>query len=295
MFISAIERVSKFTRPVNSIIRTYGGKQLIPGSSTLFFVNESGYAITCRHVVELLGNAEHMNAQFSQFRAERNSILPGSKQKAQLKGLEIKYKYQADTVIQVKNNFVDCVDSMSGFTCHTHPTLDLAIIKFNDYKNIHYQDCARFLRDTSRIKQGKFLCRLGFPFPEFNNFIFNAATDDIEWTNQGISRSPQFPIEGMVTRFLADQQQLYGIELSTPGLRGQSGGPLFDEKGTVYGMQFSTKHLHLGFDLVDTEILVNNGVKKISDYSFLHLGQCIHADAIKNFLRQHQVPFYEED
>ena len=27
MFISAIESVSKFTRPVNSIIRTYGGKQ----------------------------------------------------------------------------------------------------------------------------------------------------------------------------------------------------------------------------------------------------------------------------
>jgi len=295
MFISAIERVSKFTRPVNSIIRTYGGKQLMPGSSTIFFVNDKGYAVTCKHVVEMLLGAENINNNFINFKRERQLIVNDGKFKAQLKGLELKYKYNPDTVIQVKNNFVDCVDSMSGFTCHVHPVFDLAIIKFNDYKTLHYHDCAKFLKDTSVIKQGKFLCRLGFPFPEFNNFTFNTANDDIEWTNEGISHSPQFPIEGMVTRFLAEQNLMYGIELSTPGLRGQSGGPLFDDKGIVYGMQFSTKHLHLGFDLIDKEIMVNNGIKKISDYSFLHLGQCIHVDTIKSFLKEHNVEFYEED
>ena len=128
---------------------------------------------------------------------------------------------------------------------------------------VHYSGYARFAKDETGIKQGKFLCRLGFPFPEFTNYIFNKDTDDIEWTNTGVNVSPRFPIEGMVTRFLVDQQHgLYGIELSTPGLRGQSGGPLFDRNGTVYGMQFSTKHLHLGFDMVDKEIMVNNHVKK---------------------------------
>jgi hypothetical protein len=99
----------------------------------------------------------------------------------------------------------------------------------------------------------------------------------------------------MVTRFLADQDAgLFGIEMSTPGLRGQSGGPLFDNNGTVYGMQFSTKHLHLGFDMVDKEIMVNTSTKKINDYAFLHLGQCIHVKAIKSFLQQHGVKYYEE-
>ena len=82
--------------------------------------------------------------------------------------------------------------------------------------------------------------------------------------------------------------------MSTPGLRGQSGGPLFNEKGTICGMQFYTKHLHLGFDMEDKEIWVENKQKKVSDYSFIHLGQCIHANTMKAFLKQHQVKYYEE-
>jgi hypothetical protein len=295
MFIEAIERVARFTRPVNTIQRAYGTKQIIPGSATLFFVNEKGYAVTCKHVVEMLTASENINQQYNHFKNERQAIANDGKQKAHLKGLELKYKFQPETTIQLKNTFVDCVDRMSGFTWHAHPTLDLAILKFNDYGQLHYTECARFLKDTTAIKQGKSLCRLGFPFPEFTNFTYNAATDDIEWTSDGFSHSPRFPIDGMVTRFLAENQQLYGIELSTPGLRGQSGGPLFDEKGRICGMQFSTKHLHLGFDLIDKELLINNQVKKISDYSFLHLGQCIHADAIKAFLKEHNVDFYEEE
>jgi len=296
MFISAIERVGQFTRPIHTLMRTYGGKQLLPGAATIFFVNESGYAVTCKHVVEMLAAANNINIHYNNFKTERQAIAQDGKYKSNLKGLELKYKFTQDTTIQLKNNFVDSVDKMSGFTWHMHPTLDLAILKFNDFGKIHYTDCARFLRDGNNIKQGKFLCRLGFPFPEFNNFIFNTETDDIEWTNTGVSVSPRFPIEGMVTRFLADQQQgLFGIEMSTPGLRGQSGGPLFNSKGTVYGMQFSTKHLHLGFDLVDKEIMLNNGIKKVSDYSFIHLGQCIHVNAIKAFLAEHKVDFYEED
>jgi hypothetical protein len=268
---------------------------MVPGAATIFFVNEDGYAITCKHVAESLMSSDKINAAFNGFKKERSLIAADGKYKSALKGLELKYRYGADSMVQVKNNFVDCVDTMSGFTVHAHPVLDLAIIKFNDYGRVLYSGYAKFLKNGDQIKQGKFLCRLGFPFPEFSNFRHNADIDDIEWTTEGSNVSPRFPIEGMVTRFLADQQTgLFGIEMSTPGLRGQSGGPLFDENGIIYGMQFSTKHLHLGFDLVDKEIMVNNNLKKISDYSFIHLGQCIHVNAIKEFLRQHSVKFYEE-
>lgn len=295
MFIDAIEKVGNFTRPVHSISRTYGGKTVTPGAGTLFFVNENGVAITCKHIAEMLLSAEQINGRYQSFKNERQQHAQQSKQQQLLKGLELKYQFKADAMLQLKNNFVDCVDSMSGFTVHMHPTLDLAIIIFNGFNNLHYQGYAMFAKDEKNLMQGKFLCRLGFPFPEFTNFTFNAEADDIEWTNTGVSVSPRFPIEGMVTRFLVDQPNgMYGIEMSTPGLRGQSGGPLFDTSGKVYGMQFSTKHLHLGFDLVDKEIMVNNTVKKVSDYSFIHLGQCIHVNAIKTFLKQHAIKFYEE-
>jgi hypothetical protein len=35
------------------------------------------------------------------------------------------------------------------------------------------------------------------------------------------------------------------IETSTPGLRGQSGGPLFDAKGEIWGIQSRTNFLEL--------------------------------------------------
>lgn len=296
MFISAIERVAQFTRPIHTLMRTYGGKQLIPGAATIFFINENGYALTCKHVAELLAASDSINLNYINFRKERQALKQDGKYNTMLKGLELKYNFKKETTIQIKNNFVDSVDKVTGFTWHMHPTLDLAILKFNGFEKIHYTDCARFLKDGNNIKQGKFLCRLGYPFPEFTNFTFNTAADDIEWTNTGVYTSPRFPIEGMVTRFLGDQQLgLYGIEMSTAGLRGQSGGPLFDDKGIVYGMQFSTKHLHLGFDIIDKEIMINSEPKKVSDYSFIHLGQCIHVNAIKAFLREHKVDFYEEE
>ncbi len=294
MFIQAIEEVSKFTRPIHTIIRTYGGKQIIPGAATIFFVNGEGYAVTCKHVVELIASADQINQRYTDFKSERLQIQQLPKYKQLLKGLELKYNFLPDTIIQVKNNFVESVDSMSGFTWHLHPTLDLAILKFNDFKTLHYQQSARFLKDADDIKQGKFLCRLGFPFPEFTNFTYNNVIDDLEWTQQGITVSPRFPLEGMVTRFLGDEQHsLYGIEMSTPGLRGQSGGPLFDNNGVIYGMQFSTKHLHLGFDLIDKDILVNNTMRKVTDYPFIHLGQCIHVNVIKSFLAEHSIKFSE--
>lgn len=294
MFQAAIEKVAAFTRPIHTILRTYGGKQIIPGAATLFFVNEEGYAVTCKHVIQLLAASDKLTKNYNAFKKEREQLPRDGKYRKNLKGLELKYKLNPETEIQIKNTFVDCVDSMSGFTWHLHPKYDLAILKFNDFKTLHYRDFAIFKKDTSQIKQGEFLCRLGFPFPEFNNFRFDESTDEIAWTQTGIKTSPRFPLEGMVTRFLAEDNKIFGIEMSTPGLKGQSGGPLFNQEGIVYGIQFSTKHLHLGFDIIEKEVLLNNRIKNVSDHAFIHLGQCIHADIIKEFLKLHQVKFYEE-
>ena len=125
MFEHSIETVATFTRPVNSIIRTYGGKQIIPGSATLFFVNDEGYAITCKHVVDMLSSADNINNNYAAFKKERDSLPKDGKYKMALKGLEMKYKYAADSLVQIKNTFVDCVDTMSGYTRSEEHTSEL--------------------------------------------------------------------------------------------------------------------------------------------------------------------------
>lgn len=293
MFIKAIEDVDKFTRPLHTITRNYAGL-ISPGASTFFFVNEDGVAITCKHVLNLIAQSDAINSQFNLFKADLAKLPKDNKFKKNLLGLELKYKLKKETTVQVKNNFVNSVDTMTGMTYHAHPTLDLAIIIFQGFNKLLYNSYATFVTDPDKIKQGKFLCRLGYPFPEFNNFQHNQVTDDIEWTNTGIQGSPRFPIEGMITRFVGDGTQVIATELSTPGLRGQSGGPLFDNDGLIYGMQYETSHLHLGFDIKDKEVVSDGKKTKVSNSPFLHVGHCIHVDRIKEFLTLHNIKFYQE-
>jgi hypothetical protein len=292
MFVNAIESADLYTKPIHTITRSYGGL-ISPGTSTLFFVNENGVAITCKHVLDLILQADPVNNQFNQFKAERDRLPKDSKLGRNMMGLEAKYHYKKETTVQIKNQFVNSVDVISNLTCHAHPTLDLAIIIFEGYHQKLYNGYATFVKDPNKIKQGKYLCRLGYPFPEFTNFRHNTDTDDIEWTNTGNPTSPRFPLDGIITRFGAENNQVISIEMSTPGLRGQSGGPLFDSDGLVYGMQYMTSHLHLGFDIKDKEILQEGKKTKVSNYPFLNVGHCIHVDRIKEFLNQHHIKFYE--
>ena len=297
MFESAIEKVLQFTKPLHTISRTYGGL-LLPGTATFFFVNNGGVAVTCKHVASMIPTAENMNQHFLKFKEERNKLVKDNKHRKNMQGLEAKYKYNKETTVQLKQNFINCFDKIEQITCHFHPTLDLAIMEFKGFNNILYNTHASFIKDSSKIKQGKYLCRTGFPFPEFNNFRHNPDNDDIEWTQTGNPNSPSFPLDGIVTRFVGDPAgsgTVIGIEMSTPGLRGQSGGPLFDINGTVYGMQYATNHLHLGFDIKDKEVIHEGKKSRVSNYPFLHVGLCVHVDRIKEFLTQHQISFSETD
>lgn len=293
MFVNAIEEVAKFTRPIHTISRNYKEKIVSPGAATLFFVNEDGCAITCKHVIDLIGNRPNINANYEKFSKERDAI--GKNQfNRRLKELETRYNYKPDTIVQLNELFVGCTtEPIFNFKWVNHIKYDLSIVIIENFKNPSYQSHAVFLKDTSVLKQGRFLCRLGFPFPEFTNFQYNTTTDNIEWTNTGQVETPRFPIEGMLTRHLLDGSKVVGLELSTPGLRGQSGGPLFNDKGLICGMQCSTNQLHLNFDMKNFEYKTGGKTIKVTNQPFLHVGYCIHVDIIKEFLTQNNIKFYE--
>lgn len=293
MFVDAIERVDLFTRPLHSIVRLYGHDVIVPGTATLFFVNQEGCAVTCKHVADLIAQADSIYQNYREFQGARRGVLQEKNAAQLITQLEAKFKLSVDTIIRIRNNFVGCVDQFQRLNIDRHPTQDLALLRFEGYNRLLYRSHATFLRDTSRIKPGRSLCRLGYPFPEFTNFRYNPSIDDIEWNTTGRTTSPSFPIDGIVTRLTGDNNLVSGIELSTPGLRGQSGGPLFDTAGLIYGMQSATNHLHLGFDIEDHEVLINGRKRRVSNYPFLNVGRCVHADIIKAFLREKGVTYYE--
>ncbi len=103
------------------------------------------------------------------------------------------------------------------------------------------------IKDPASLRPATSLCRLGYPFHQLQ-------TDCDEETGQfllpdGALPAPLFPVEGMFTRQIRVQgpPEAWFIETSSPGLRGQSGGPVFDVDGRVWGIQSRTHHLDLVF------------------------------------------------
>lgn len=293
MFADAILEIDRYTRSVHFISRFYGGNSITPGSATLFFVNDDACAVTCKHVVQQILIEEAVHSQYINFKSRFSRFLNDPSARIHRKRLLEEVGVEEFSLARTLHSFPNCVEHPERFVIHTHPVYDLAIIRFLDYGKKLYSGHARFLPDESAIRQGKYLCRLGYPFPEFTNYQYNSLKDDIEWTASGRQFTPNFPVDGIITRHIADQFGIHGIEMSTPGLRGQSGGPLFDSNGLVYGIQSSTRHLHLGFDQIEKEVVHEGHKKRVSNFPFMNVGQCIHLSIVKQFLRENEVEFLE--
>ena len=292
MFVEAIEKASRFTRPVHGIHRYFGSTEVHPSTATLFFVNDEGWALTCRHVAQQIHAGGEFGKRFETFKAERDSIT-GKHQKQREKELAKKHGFGADTVVELKSCFVNCIEGSLNVKVFTDTDFDVALLQFQGYENLLVTDFPTFAAAGDSLRQGRFLCRLGFPFPEFTNYAYDEATDSIAWTSEGREDTPRFPIEGMVTRhILGNTSVTAGFELSTPGLRGQSGGPAFDAEGRVWGMQCATAHLDLDFD-VDLKVNRQGKSKHVRESAILHVGHCLHVNVLKDFMRRHSVRFNE--
>ena len=254
MFSNAVKEITKFTRPILFVSRLNSDK-LVPGSATLFFINEDGYALTCKHVVTNIINVAN---------ASNKAI----------------FKFQG------------CYKTIHDIKITMHPIYDIAIIKFNGDTPL-YEGYAYFKKDNE-VNPGKFLVRSGFAFPEFNNYKIDIKTDKLLFTNEGNQNTPLFSNEGMVSRLVAKNNTITGIELSTPGIKGTSGGPLYDENGIIYGVQSLSKQYHLGFDIIEESTLINGEYKQISNYPFISLGECVSLQVIKDFLKENNIKYYEK-
>lgn len=293
MFVKAIEEVAGYTKAIHIIQRVWGASRIVPGSATMFFVNSDGWALTCAHVAKNFIDGGNLAERFNAFREERSQIPADRNERNATNQLERKYGFKPGETVELHTRMLDCVEGPLKLDIQIHKTLDLALLHFDGVTKVLCDNYPVFGQDSSNLKQGMSICRLGYPFPEFNNYGYNSLTDSIGWTDKGQENTPRFPIDGMLTRHVGDTDgNIIAFELSTPGIRGQSGGPAFDTQGRVWGMQSLTRHLDLDFD-IDVEVQRGTKVKRVQDSAFLHAGGCIHIDPIKEFMREHGVKFQE--
>ncbi len=291
MFANAIERVGDYTRPFVYISRNYGETVASLHSATLFFVNEEGFAVTTRDVAKTILTSPAVNAKYNKFKQTIKQFPNDSKRYSLIKKQELLFGYSTGVTVNVKCNFKNCVSPITEITCHIHKNYDVAIVQFKGFDTTYYKNFAVFADNANTVRQGEMLCRVGFPYPEVPGVIYNSITDDIEWSDVNSINTPRFPTEGMVTRLVGSNGSVTGIELSTPGIKGQNGAPLFDVNGVVYGMHIETRRLSMGYSFNEKGVVYNG---KDAYPAFIYVGHCVSAEIIKSFLDENGVKYYTQ-
>jgi hypothetical protein len=79
------------------------------------------------------------------------------------------------------------------------------------------------------------------------------------------------------------------VETSSPGLRGQSGGPIYDREGKLYAMQVQTAHMPLGF-----QPTAEYDGKRVIENQFINIGNGVHVKTIIAMLKDRNIRFQVE-
>lgn len=252
MFARAVQLAQGFTRPLIVSTRLANGT-VTSGCAAFVVVNDAGWIVTAGHVMSELVAYQQQSAAPSDAARITN----------------VSYWWGKDGVTVAELT----VDGLA----------DLAVGRLEPFDPREVRSYPTFGNSARPLLPGTALCRLGFPFHAIGA-TFIEGTGQFQLA-EGTLPLPLFPLDGIHTRLYnvvdpASHRQASFIEVSTPGLRGQSGGPVFDRDGVVWGIQSRTVHLPLGFNPK-----VTMGDRQIEEHQFLNVGVAAHVDEVVRLLR----------
>jgi len=286
VFTKAYEITAKFTHPVLLATRTHGGDQKT-GIGSFVLLNDEGWALTAFHIVEPLLRGTKDTALVLDYEKQKAAVEADS-------SLDTKGRRRALKKIRLDPATLVSVASLWGLptvtlgTIHGNPKADIAVVELKGSSALVAGEYP-IIREPDTVKNGMSVCRLGFPFYEIDA-SFDSGTG--EWRlPDDVFPIPRFPNDGIVTRFIAVDGEQTFIETSTPGLMGQSGGPLFDTEGRVVGIQSRTNHLELGFA---PKPKGKAGPSRREEHQFLSVGIAAHVAAIRKLLDEKGIAYNSE-
>lgn len=288
MFAKACERVYKFTRPLIISTRTVDGT-VSSSCGTFIIINPEGWILTAGHLFDsFVKYQQDMKKikEVEEINARKASIaVPGA--------MTLPDTIQLDPKWITNHSFWWGGDGLRITSVYVNREIDIALAKLDGFRPDMVQEYPIF-RDPDTMRPGTSICRTGFPFA-------NIATDFDEGSKSfrirnGVLPLPFFPNDGIHTRNVLKQNKskegnydmLY-VETSTPGLKGQSGGPIFDTNGHIYAMQVQTNHIPLGFHPIS-----EYDGKSIVENQFLNVGIGVHGKLLQQIMRDHHISFKVE-
>lgn len=247
MFQNAIRTIKDVTFPLIVNIQTHNGEAKT-SFGTAILLNNDGVFLTCAHMFLLARQFENDRVELSQFNEKLQSITDIKKRNKLLK------KANPDWIINFGMYFPRYNTDVNPSTVRINFELDLAIFKLNSLPAFEPGLLFPTFNKTKVILSGTSICRLGFPFKSAN------VTFDSEkhmFNMDFLSSLNVIPNDGIITQYIDNLAPIEvqgikrvgsAIETSTPGLRGQSGGPIFDVDAIILGMQSFTNTTPLDID-----------------------------------------------
>lgn len=283
MFKDAIKKNLECVKPMATAYKTPYSDELITNMFSIFLINEEGWALTTKNVVNNIIAAENIHNTYEKVKEEltANKVPP--------KKIYKKYNIKENDAVILKNVFLNTLESWDSLKIFTHEYLDLALIKFENPKGFSCEKFPIFAKINP--VQGESLCRLGYPYPEFSVFRYDYVSKDL-LLNRVIEYGLQvFPIDGMLTRYVVDEKKNLSLfELSNSAFIGHTGGPIINTKGEIVGIQMTTAYK-------DTYSDINANIKReqkniaVNQYNFMPVSLCINVETIKEFLDRYNVEY----
>ena len=286
MFVDACAKSIKYTKPLITSIALVDGT-VTSGMSSFVMVNREGWAITAAHCVSCFVQQRECNEKMRQVDAWNNEH-PDSKKEYDPKWLRA-------------NSFWWGHDNIRMGEIHIMADIDLAIVKLHNVPDGFVTEYPTFI-SPDNIKQGMSVCRIGFPFVTIKT-EFEPDMNRFRLANHPDFNTQYFPNEGIVTRQIirglltpdgkvaqvgASGIPPFYVETSTPGLKGQSGGPIFDTKGNIVAIQSLAVPINLGFGVIKD----GNGRTIPEQYMFVGLG--VHVRSVIQALEKVGVKYKSE-
>ncbi len=259
MFRNACKVIRPFTLPVILCRKTVAG-QTSGNLGAFVVINDEGWVVTAGHVVQqlsaMLDDVKFVRDYFRQLSAIKvDASIDERERKKRINKLPKPSNGQTDQFAQVWSAFPGRPNLTSGIA---YMPVDVAVGRLIPFDPTWVSTYPVFKDPTKDFEPGAMLCRTGFPFHNVVP-IWDNANNRFDLPPATFP-APLFPIEGIFTRTVT-----------------LNPARIFDDKGTIWGIQCQTVSYDLGF--------------KTTTPQYLNVGVGVHPETLFAIFTAHGIKF----